>query len=116
MHDEENYTWAGDVIHQTFTEPHDATLRFDGQSGSLIVSIGHADLPAFVSDGRLYIQAPLPLVFEAFAESLPDFVRDMEIRVSDQRGSTLSLGTDGRPVSGARVAKSSVGRRSRQRR
>jgi len=115
MPEEQHYTWAGQVIHESESEPHVAALRFNRQSGALTVAIGNTDLPAFVSDGVLYIQAPLPHVFEAFAESVSDFVGDLEIRVSDQRGRALSLDRDGRPVSSATMAKSRVVRGRRQR-
>jgi hypothetical protein len=108
MQTDDTHTWGGNVFHETIAEPHVATLRNDRQTGALVVSIGDVDLPSFVSDGRLYIQAPLPLVFKAFAEDISDFISDMEIRVSDARGRTLSLDRYGRPVSGAGVAQSRV--------
>jgi hypothetical protein len=64
------------------------------------ISIGDVDLPAFVSGGKLYVQATLTRIFEAFAEDLPAFIRDMEIRVSGPGGRTLPLTRDGRPVHG----------------
>lgn len=79
------------------------------------VTIGDVDLPAFVSNGKLYVQATLTRIFEAFAEDLPAFVRDMEVRVSDSRGGALSLARDGRPVHGADVVSSLVGRDSAER-
>jgi hypothetical protein len=112
MSEEQHYTWQGDVVHQAESESHVATLRQNGWRGSFTVTIGNVDLPAFVSDGKLYIQAPLPLVFQAFAEDIRAFLRDMEIRVSDARGAPFPLDRNGRPVPGARVAKSRVVRRS----
>lgn len=73
-------------------------LRSDRPRCPWTVTIGDVDLPAYISDGKLCVQAPLPDLFEAFAESLPDFVRDMEIRVSNTRGTSLSLDRDGRPI------------------
>lgn len=102
------YTWQGDIVHETESEPHVATLRYDRQRRAVVVSIGDVDLPAFVSNGVLYIQAPLPLVFQAFAEDVSDFVRDLEVRVSTAGGTTLSLDRDGRPVPGKGMAESRV--------
>ncbi len=62
------------------------------------VTIGHTHLPAFVSNGKLYIQATVGRIFEAFGEDISAFIRDLEIRVSDSRGRTLPLTSDGRPV------------------
>jgi len=114
MQGDQSYTWAGDIIHTSEPQPYAASLRHNRQTGTITVTVGNTDLPAFVSDGRLYIQAPLPLIFEAFAESLPDFVRDMEIRVSVAGCSTLSLDSDGRPISSQGVAKSRMVRRGRK--
>ena len=116
MYETHHHTWDGETVFTTQSVAHAATLRQDRQSGALTVTIGNTDLPAFVSDGRLYIQAPLPLVFEAFAEDLSAFVRDLEVRVSSQGGATLSLDSNGRPVHRAPVAQSSMVRSGRQRR
>lgn len=114
MQADDSYTWGGEVVHQTFAEPNAPTLRQDRSTGAITVTIGNVDLPAFVSNGQLYVQAPLPHLFEAFAESLSEFVSDMEVRVSIAGGTTLSLDRDGRPVSGARVAKSRMVRGRRK--
>lgn len=55
------------------------------------VTIGDIDLPAYVSNGELYIQAPLGFVFEAFGENVSNFLRDMEVRISNPGGTTLSF-------------------------
>jgi hypothetical protein len=73
-------------------------FRASGSRHALTVTVGNVDLPAFISNGLVYIQAPLPNVFEAFGESLPEFVRDLEIGVSTTRGTPLSLDGNGRAV------------------
>lgn len=80
------------------------------------VTIGNVDLPAFISDGKLYVQAPLPFIFEAFAEDFSEFYGDLEVRVSNARGRTLSLDSDGRPVYGAQLAEPSMVRSGPERR
>lgn len=114
MQNAEHYTWAGDIVHQAEPRSHVATLRKDRQAGSLVVTLGNIDLPAFVSEGVLYIQAPLPLVFEAFAEDVSAFLRDVEVRVSTAGGSPLPLDSNGRPLSSTRMAQSRVVRSRRQ--
>lgn len=96
------------VVHASITAANAETFRSDRPRCPWTVTIGDVDLPAYISDGKLYIQAPLPHVFEAFAEDVSDFIRDMEIRVSNAGGATLSLDRDGRPVYGAAMAQSSV--------
>jgi hypothetical protein len=83
-------------------------VREDRHAGDFIVTLGDVDLPAFVSAGQLYVQAPLPHIFKAFAENISAFVSDMEIRVSDSRGTTFPLDSDGRPVHGAELVEPSV--------
>jgi hypothetical protein len=71
---------------------------------ALKVTVGNTDLPAFLSNGELYIQAPLPSIFDAFAEDLPEFIGDLEIRVSRAGGGALPLDRHWCPVSGSPVA------------
>jgi hypothetical protein len=87
-------------------------LRADRPRGALVVTIGNVDLPAYISDGVVYIQAPLPHVFDAFAEDISAFVNDMEVRISGARGRTLALDSHGCPVYGSQLAESSVVRGS----
>jgi hypothetical protein len=75
-----------------------APLRNDRQRSTVTVTVGNTHLPAFVSDGLIYIQAPLRLVFEALGESLPEFVSNLEIRISDSRGRPLPFDCDGNTV------------------
>jgi len=71
----------GDTIHTSFALRM-LKVRFSGSRRAVKVTIGDVDLPAFVSNGYVYIQAPLPLVFQAFGEDLSDFVRDLEVGIS----------------------------------
>jgi hypothetical protein len=80
------------------SSPHAPSVRTVGSERSIVVTVGHTDLPAFVSDGILYIQAPLPHIFQAFAEDLSDELRGMETRISVEGGPSLSLDSDGRPI------------------
>lgn len=98
----------GDTVHTTLAVEDAAEVRTSGPQQSFTVTIGDVDLPAIFSNGVLYLQAPLPLIFEAFAEDLPDFLRDMEARISDSRGRSFSLDCDGRPVLSAGLAISSL--------
>lgn len=83
-------------------------FRADSPDCTFTVVVGNTDLPSFISNGILYVQAPLPLIFEAFAEDLPAFVSDMEVRVSTKGGPAFSLDRDGRPIPSATVAEQGV--------
>lgn len=66
-----------------------------GSECPLTVTIGNTDLPGYLHEGCVYVETPLRLVFEALAEDLPAFVRDMEIGISSPWGAALSLDRDG---------------------
>ena len=83
---------------------------------ALVVTIGNVDLPAFVSNGRLYIQAPLPSVFHAFAEDISEFLSDLEIGVSTARRASFPSARIRRTVSRPTVASARLVQRSRERR
>ena len=116
MQYEHDDTGEGVVVHSPITESDVEAFRKNRPGGSFTVTIGNTDIPAFVSNGVLYLQAPLGLFFEAFAEDLPAFLRDMEIRISDARGATFSLDCHGAPVSLAGLAEPRVVRNRRWRR
>lgn len=108
MHTTDNAEGLRARIHPQKSRKNAPSIRSDPEDRSLTVTIGNTDLPAFVSSGILYIQAPLPHVFRAFAEDLSDFLRDLEVRVSDARGATLAFDCDGRPVYRSGMAFESV--------
>jgi hypothetical protein len=89
---------SSDDVFEAFTVPNAQDVRPSGPRRALKVTVGNVDLPAFLSNGLVYIQAPLPHIFEAFGESLPEFVRDLEVGVSTAGGTPLSLDGDGRAV------------------
>lgn len=106
----------GVIVHTPIPQSDAEAFRKNQPGGSFTVTIGNTDLPAHLSYGVLYIQAPLGLIFEAFAEDLPAWLRDMEVRISDSRGAPFSLNPDGRPVSLAGLAEPRVVRNRRWRR
>lgn len=106
----------GDEVFTTVQKSDVEAFRPGRPGGSFTVTIGNTDIPAYVSNGVLYLQAPLGLFFEAFAENLSDFLRDMEIRISDSRGTAFSLDSHGHPVSLAGLAEPRMVRNRRWRR
>jgi hypothetical protein len=91
-------TWIRAFLQRQKSPENASYLRLVEKGGLISVVIGDVDLPAFVSSGILYIQAPLPHIFKAFAQDLSDELRGMEVRVSTEGGPALSLDGDGRPV------------------
>jgi hypothetical protein len=108
MYQHDTYAGISDTVHTSLAVEDAEALRKDRQSGTFKVTIGDVDLPAYLSNGVLFVQAPLGLFFEAFAEDLPAFLRDMEVRISDSWGTAFSLNCDGRPVSLAGLAEPRV--------
>ena len=95
-------------LHQKIAVEDAKALRTNRPHCAYVVTIGNVDLPAFVSDGKLYIQAPLPHLFKAFAEDFSEFLSDLEVGVSTAGSGPLSLDRNGYPVSGPPVAKQRV--------
>lgn len=106
----------GHIVHTPISESDAEALRKDRRLRPFTVTIGNTDLPAILSHGVLCVQAPLGLIFEAFAEDLPAWLRDMEVRISDSWGTAFSLNPDGRPVSLAGLAEPRVASNRRWRR
>lgn len=102
-----------DDVLEAFTVADAQDIRTSGPRPTLSVSIGNVDLPGFILEGVIYIQAPLTTIFQAFAEDLSAFVRDLEVGISDERGAPLSLDGNGRSVPIQRMAKSRVVRHRR---
>lgn len=68
------------------------------------VVIGDAYLPAFFSDGCVYVQAPLPQLVEAITRGISNLLGNLEIGISKAGCATLPLDRFGRPVLGAWLA------------
>jgi hypothetical protein len=82
---------------------------------ALVVTIGNVDLPAFVSNGLLYVQAPLPRIFDAFAEDISEFLSDLEVGISVARRASFPSARIRRSISRPTVASARLVRRSRER-
>jgi hypothetical protein len=91
-------------------------MRSSGSFRPAKVTIGNVDLPAFVSEREVLVQAPLRLIFEAFGEDFSTFERDLEVGISEARRSALSPDGLRGSVSGENLAVKGVVRRRRQRR
>lgn len=91
MHSSEpQETGLRQLIQQAIKVPN-VTQDSDGRPyGPVCVTIGNVDLSGYVLAGVFYVQAPLSLIFEAFAEDLSEFVSDMEIRISAARRASFS--------------------------
>jgi len=103
----------GDFVQQAIALADVEANRPNGPRRTLVVTIGNVDLPAFVSRGRLYIQAPLPKLFEAFAEDISEFLSDLEVGVSATGRASLSSASFRRPISGAAMARARLVQRRR---
>lgn len=104
MHTPEKETRIGDDVLQAIALAVAEAMRDDSESQAFIFSLCDVDLPAFVRDGTLYVQAPLPLIFDAFAAYVSDGLSHLEARISEARRSALALDSDGRAIHRAPVA------------
>ena len=74
------------------------------QVANFKVSIGDADIPAFISEGKLYVQAPLGYIWKAIAAAISREFGNMEVGISVEGRSALPLDSVGNPVSSAPMA------------
>lgn len=103
MQTRERPRFLAEIAHAT--TPNLGTVR---QVLHIEVVIRDAHLPAFFSDGILYVQAPLGHVLEAVTAGFSPRLGDMEIRITTPWGWTLSLDSDGRAVHSSAMAQQSV--------
>lgn len=61
------------------------------QRANLKVIIGDTYLPGYLSDGKLYVQAPLGLIWKALTTAVSQNITNMEVRISGARGAALPL-------------------------
>lgn len=66
-------------------------LRQVRRNCALTITIRHPDIPAGISFGTFYLAATPNRVFEALEAYLPEFLRDLEIGVSEARSAALPL-------------------------
>jgi hypothetical protein len=72
----------------------DADAKNDGKDrvspiGSVIIC--DIDLPLFILNGVVYLQAPLEDVVDAFTAQISDLLSNLEGRISEARSAALSL-------------------------
>jgi len=103
MHTPEKETRVGDDVLEAIALAVAEAMRDGAESEAFIFSLCDVDLPAFVRNGTLYVQAPLPLVFDAFAAYVSDGLSHLEARISEARSAALALDSDGRAVHRAPV-------------
>jgi len=99
MHTPEESQGHGDVIQQAESIAHAAADSADQPIQSFIISIFDVDLPAFLVDGQLYVQAPLQGVLDAFEATLSTRLTALEAGISEARRTALALSRDGRAIS-----------------
>jgi hypothetical protein len=85
------------------------------QKCNLEVHLGNAYLPAFLSDGILYVQAPLGHVVQAVAKEVSVRLWHLEVRATNEGSATFSLDSDGRPIPSSWVGGADVVRDGEQR-
>lgn len=102
------------AVHQAVTVADAQANRANRPRRPFTISIGDIDLPAYVSGGVVYIQAPLPHILKAVGAHVSDILSGVEARVSVARSGALPSAGDGGPVHRPRVAKPRVVPDSRQ--
>jgi len=104
----------GVVIHTALSQSDAAYIREHRDYCNLTLTVGDVDLPAYVSNGVVYIQAPFGYLCETFAAHISAIIRDLETRVSGEGSAALSLSRDGCPIHGATMVIARVVRGRRE--
>jgi len=90
MHTPQEPSRTSDVV-QLAEQIANAATNSKGHTVSTgILTICDVDLPFFIADGELYVQAPLQGILDALSSALVDFLRDLEARVSETRSAALA--------------------------
>lgn len=90
MHTPDEQPWDGGDLLEEITVANVEDLRGMRRNCAVTVAIRHADVPAEISFGTIYVQAPLGHVLETLAAYLPEIVRDLETRIPSAWGASLS--------------------------
>jgi len=104
----------GVVVHTAFSRADAAYVREHRDFCNLKLTIGDVDLPAYVSNGIVYVQAPFGYLCETFAAHISAIIRDLETRVSGEGSAALSLSRNGCSIHGATMVVARVVRGGRQ--
>jgi hypothetical protein len=76
----------------------------DQQRCNVEVFDGYSDVPIFVANGTIYIQAPLGYVLETVRTHVSQRKRYLEVRVSNEGRAALPLARVWRAIHGKRLA------------
>jgi hypothetical protein len=90
MHNTEGPKGPGDILQQAQQIADAATNGTDNAYGPFTLTVCDVDLPAFIWDGDVYIQAPLQGFFDAVAACVSDSIGDLEARISEARRAALA--------------------------
>lgn len=90
MHTTEGSARDDSLILETLSEQDASYLREDRPEGAITLTVGNLDIPAFVSDGRVYVEVPLSGFCETLEPSVSIRFSYLEAGVSDTWRTTLS--------------------------
>lgn len=91
MHTTDEQTWDRDDLWEEVAREIDAAYLQGRPCGIVKVSVRDFDLPARVSNGKLYVQVPLGFILEEIEANIPESLRHLEARISVTRSAPLSL-------------------------
>lgn len=91
MHTTEGSARNDRVIFEALSEQDAAYLREDRPDGAITLTVGDIDVPAFVSDRRVFVEVPLSGFYETLEPSVSLRFSYLEAGVSDTWRTTLPL-------------------------
>lgn len=90
MHSPEKPSRRGDLIQQAQSIADAAMRSTSGTVHPFTLVICDVDVPCFITDGEVYVQAPLQIVHDALSAQMVEFLRDLEARISETRRAALA--------------------------
>ena len=104
MHTPDEQAWDRDDLWDQIAREVDEAFLENRPCGIVKVTVRDFDLPARLSNGKLYVQIPFGFLLEEIEAGVPERFRDMEIRVSIAGRATLPLAGLRRAFHRSRVA------------
>lgn len=90
MHTTEEQSWDRTDLWDEIAREIDEAYLAGQPKGIVKITLCDLDIPARISDGKLYVQIPFGFILEAVDAGIPESLRHLETRVSITSRATLS--------------------------
>lgn len=91
MHNPEDAARCRDIVQQAFEIANAAANSANPLVHTLTVSVCDVDIPVIVANGEVYVQTTLQGFHDAMSATLVEFLRHLEIGISEARRGALAF-------------------------